>query len=104
VSARRGDVEPEDFLLNIDFYRGKFRSADWLFVHRVVRVEKKERAYDGSGYQAVQVYPRRACPPPPFAIDRAFRRALKAVDWEAYGLERPPKNLLRDLANHHTKG
>ena len=99
LSVSRGSVGPEEFMLAVECDGAKFRSADWLYVHRVVRVDRRERSYvDGYAYQAVQVYPNRACPPPPFAIGRAMRRALRGIDWERYELGRPPTALLRELA------
>ena len=81
IYCRRGDVKAEDYVLSIDLAsRRKPVTDDWLFVHRVVLVAKKDKRYDsGWPYQAGQLHPSSACPQPPFYIDSYFRSALRAT-------------------------
>lgn len=80
LNCARGEVAEEDYLLTIHTTRQLATKAKWMFVHRIVKVSRTDPAYErGFSYQAGQVYPVRACPPPPFLIDERFRRALRAA-------------------------
>lgn len=70
-----------DWVLMVKLTRtGRLLSPRWLYVERVVLVERNDRAYNHEyPFQAVQVRPSRHCPPPPFHIDKRFRKALRAA-------------------------
>lgn len=100
VTVSRGSVAIYDFILVLDCVKKEAPSISWLYVHHLVRVERSEKAYQpGLTYQAVQIHPQRACPPPPFVIDAPFRRAVRAIDWATVGNEWPKAKLLRRLAD-----
>jgi hypothetical protein len=107
INCARGEIHENDHLLCINRTSGRTMNAEWMFVHRVVRMKPDDRAYErGYSYQAGQVYPRRSCPRSPFKIDARFRsalrRAAKTLDgkladryFDTRG--RPPEGLLRVL-------
>jgi len=113
IYCHKGDVKPEDYILSIDLAsRRKPVTDDWLFVHRVVLVAKKDKRYDsGWPYQAGQLHPSTACPQPPFFIDSYFRTALRAT-YKALGSDaekefseantrRPSKRLLKLIEKNY---
>lgn len=113
IYCRKGDVKAEDYILSIDLAsRRKPVSDDWLFVHRVVLVAKKDKRYDsGWPYQAGQLHPSTACPQPPFYIDGYFHTALRSA-YKALGSDaekeffevntrRPSKRLLKLIEKNY---
>lgn len=113
IYCRRGDVKVEDYVLSIDLAsRRKPVTDDWLFVHRVVLVAKKDKRYDaGWPYQAGQLHPSSACPQPPFYIDSYFRTALRATyktlgsdaenEFSEAHTRRPSKRLLKLIEKNY---
>ncbi len=77
----RGQYAEGDWILQVRLLpSGRISSPSWLYVHRVVLVERSDRVYDDDyPFQAVQALEARHCPSPPFKLDRAFRRALRAA-------------------------
>ena len=108
--CRKGEVAPDDFLLRLNV-GANVRLESWLYVHRVVLVSKNDKQYYPEWpYQAGQLYPPRACPAPPFRIDRNLRRAFGAAykelgsDNQAFSLEPtspPSKELLKSVEKHY---
>lgn len=79
--CRRGEIIPEEaFVLTVDVGSRRVPVIDtWFFPHRVVLVARGDKKYDSRWpYQAGQLYSDRACPSKPFAIEGAFREALRA--------------------------
>ena len=115
-----GVTEPADFL---DLTREQARPNDWFLTFRlpggtdlvwmcvdfIIEVSPSDKAaYDKDyPFQAVQANPLRVYRPPPFVIDKAFRRAFKKAI-AAYGERRiermeslrPPKPLLDLIAEN----
>lgn len=79
VYCRRSQYEHGDWILYVRLTTGGLLTTpEWVFVHRVVLVEKRDRVYnDEFPFQAVQAHPLRHCPTPPFLIDARFRSALR---------------------------
>ena len=81
IYCRKGEVQPEAFVLPVDLASKRRPLADdWLFAHRVVLVAKKDKQYSSEWpYQAGQLHRNAACPPSPFFVDSHFRAALRAA-------------------------
>lgn len=81
VECERGMLREEDRVLRVKLTnKGVMQSPEWLYVERVVLVEKNDRVYNGDyPFQAVQAREDRHCPPPPFRIDSRFKKALRQV-------------------------
>jgi hypothetical protein len=79
VFCRRSQYADGDWILYVRLTAGGLLTVpEWVFVHRVVLVEKRDRVYnDEFPFQAVQAHPLRHCPTPPFLIDARFRAALR---------------------------
>jgi hypothetical protein len=79
VFCRRSQYEDGGWILYVRLTKGGLLTVPkWVFVHRVVLVEKRDRVYDAEfPFQAVQAHPLRHCPTPPFSIDGRFRAALR---------------------------
>jgi hypothetical protein len=79
-----------DWVLMVKLTRtGRLLSPRWLYVERVVLVERNDRAYNRAyPFQALQVRPPRHCPPPPFQIDKRFRNALRIASSSFGGEEK----------------
>ncbi len=81
---RRRDAEAGDWILMFDAKSG--RDAEWLYVNFVVALPRAEMRGQKrrTGYEAVQLYPNRNYPAPPFLLERvgrqALARAVKAFD------------------------
>lgn len=114
VFCRKSELSPEDFVLclNLDA-RAKPRVEKWVFVHRVVLVAQADKQHDSRWpYQAGQLHPTTACPPPPFKIDTALRQAFRAAykaldaDEDVFSLERTgiPGSKLISLLEKHYQG
>lgn len=115
LRCRKGELKPEQFVLTIHLGSTRGPSAiDWLYVHRVVHPARGEKGYNRDWpFEAGQLYRKSACPPQPFHIDRAFRRAVVATYKElgnkadrAFSIEitrRPGKKLLEQLRKHYVK-
>jgi hypothetical protein len=112
VYCRKGEVAPHDFVLSLNVgAKVKPHLERWLYVHRVVLVSKNDkRYYPQWPYQAGQLHPPRACPAPPFRIDRNLRRAFRAAYKEvgpaneAFSLESttpPSKKLIESVEKHY---
>lgn len=104
ITVGRGSIKADEFVLVLDCVKGRPASVTWLYVHRVVSVGRSEKAYNRLlPQQAIQIYPLRTCRPPPFAIDRTFRRVVRAIDWTDVGNEWPKPALVRRLAESYDK-
>jgi len=82
VSCRRGQYREGDWVLDVNLSTGGLLSAPrWVYVNRVVLVEKSDRVHYSKDwpFDAVQINALRHCPSPPFRVDSRFRRALRAV-------------------------
>jgi hypothetical protein len=113
--CRKGELSPEDFALLVNVGSGRRRKAvvtSWLFVHRVVPVARNDRQYLADWpFQAGQLHRDAACPPPPFALDRAFRKAVRATctalgadarnEFSIERTSRPGKKLLAELEKQY---
>jgi hypothetical protein len=72
---RRNDANVGEWVLLFDADTG--RGAEWLYVNFVVPLTRSEiRRAKGDRYDAVQLYPNRDYPPPPFRLERAGRDTL----------------------------
>jgi hypothetical protein len=114
VYCTRSQYRDGDWILYVRLSgRGLLSTPQWVYVHRVVLVERRDRVYDRNfPFQAVQAYGLRHCPSPPFAIDRRFRKALRAAAGEFGDArtrrqidgKRPSSGMLRLLARHYRSG
>ncbi|HLW99799.1 MAG TPA: phospholipase D family protein [Candidatus Acidoferrales bacterium] len=115
VNCRKGELNPEDFALTLILgsSRGPVVSG-WLYVHRVVLPNRRDKRYNKDWpYEAGQLYRNSACPSQPFHIDGAFRRALRATYRElgkkadkVFSIEitrSPGTKLLERLRKHYVK-
>ena len=84
VFCRRSAHTDGDWILFVRLTSGGVLTVpEWVFVHRVVLVERNDRVYNEHfPFQAVQAHPLRHCPAPPFAIDSRFRKALREASLE----------------------
>ena len=90
-----------DWVLSFCVTKKRVYPAKWLFVNFVVRARRKNETYP---FEAVQVWTGRQCTPPPFAINKAFNRALSKACHE-FGIKqlkdletvKPPEKLLRGI-------
>lgn len=81
--------------------------VDWMRVNCVVPVPRNDKAFDPEfPFQAIQVFPNKFYPTPPFAIDAKFEKALK-VSIKEFGAERleidnakPPSKFLKLLRSN----
>jgi hypothetical protein len=108
--CKRGAFEEEDWILLCKLTgTGRLQAPTWVYVERVVLVEKTDRAYhDEYPFQAIQAREERHCPAPPFRITTEFSRALRDVSAEA-GFKRmkeqvdarpPTRGFLKRLREH----
>jgi hypothetical protein len=81
VYCKRGALHEEDWVLRVRLTTGGLLlTPEWVYVERVVLVEKNDPTYNKDyPYQAVQARERRHCPAPPFRIDPSFKKALRAT-------------------------
>lgn len=111
LCVRRGEVKEEDFVL-CAYVGGRTEGTriEWFYAHRVVLVAKSDRQYQpGLPYQAGQFFRLAACPPPPFRLDSALRRAIRSAYQELSGTRalslehtrRPSKSLLETIYRHY---
>lgn len=84
VSGRRSQYQKEDWILSVRLtVNGILTTPDWVYVHGVVLVDRRDRVYDEQWpYQAFQALPPRSCPTPPFRIDAELMRAVRAASKE----------------------
>lgn len=102
IACAQGAVSAEEHILVVDCYQERVGAVYWTYAHRIVRLKPSDRARrEGMTTQAVQIYPMRACPPPPFAIDAKLRSALKKIDWTDEGISRPSAALVRKIYGHY---
>jgi hypothetical protein len=110
VYCMRGDLEQEDFALIVDVGAAKRPLiSGWLYVHRIVLVDRRDRHYDKDcPFQAAQLFKDSVCPAAPFHIDSAFRRAMRAAYQElgksaesVFTTGNPSKILLERLKKHY---
>jgi len=81
IYCKRGKLEEEDWVLRVRVTaEGILINPEWVYVERVVLVEKRDRFYNSMfPFQAVQARESRHCPPPPFLVDSRFKKALRSV-------------------------
>lgn len=110
VSCRRGEVVEDDYVLFLNFKATKLVDVGWVHADHIVRVGRDDRAYDANyPYQVGQVAPLRHYRPPPFVLDGAFRRAVRATyaelkpyDGQPYlPTAPPPRRFLNAIMKHY---
>ncbi len=79
VSCRATDYREADWILSFRLAKSGASSAQWIYVDFKVKVSRNDRKayYADYPFQAVQVFPPSHYPPPPFAITKGFRTALR---------------------------
>jgi hypothetical protein len=107
ISCRKKHYRQADWVLHFRLTSSGASAPKWMFVDFVVKVGRRDkRAYCAAyPYQAVQVWPPRHYPTPPFVITPAFSAALRAASFK-YGVERikngrstnPAERLLKMIA------
>lgn len=102
ISCRSGEYQRFDWILTFTLERFPTEFG-WMFTDYVAKVSKSDKVFDKEcPYQAVQVWPKRSYPVPPFSVrGKQFQRAFsKAVS--KFGVSRikklrsskPPKRLV----------
>lgn len=102
----------DDEVLSFIWNDGKrARLFNWVHVDRIVKIGKTDQEYDKDvPCQAVQFFPPKSYPPPPFELDKTFRAAFeKAVRLVGYKKSkgrtstRPSKQLIDAIARYYKK-
>jgi hypothetical protein len=82
----------------LTFYLGKKSISDleWLSVDYIVPTSKTDKEYEPDyPFQALQIWPEKRYPPPPFKVDKkfcnAFAAAIKAIGFDKIRLDDPHK-------------
>lgn len=77
-----------DWILTCRIKNNKIDLLEWTFADHVVRLPRTDRAYDKDWpCEAVQVWPSRRYPSPPFRLDKRFTAGFKEAVKE-YGIDR----------------
>lgn len=82
IAARYRDYTKGDWILTFKLKKSP-TGLDWMFADYVVTIpESDEKAYDPEyPYQAMQIWPGKYYPAPPFKLDKQFQEAFsKAID------------------------
>ncbi len=76
IPGRKGDYKDGDWILCFNSATPRISEIRWLFADDVIMIRGSNRTYP---YEALQVWPsdNRRCPPPPFEIDKRFRKAFR---------------------------
>ncbi len=89
ISCRKNDYREADWILSFRLTPKGAIAPEWIYVDFMVRVPRNEKNayFEDYPYQAVQVATPRHYPSPPFAITKAFRRALREASI-SFGINR----------------
>lgn len=107
LSCRKSDYAEDEWVLTFSLKASRAQSINWLAADHIVPILRNDkRAYSREyPFQAIQVWPRNVYPPPPFRIDKRFRKAFsRAV--RTFGKQnimdlkklKPPRKLLNLIA------
>ncbi len=95
VYCKRGTLQESDWVLWVRVTsNGILLAPQWIYVERVVLVEKNDSTYNQEyPYQAIQIRARKHCPAPPFTIDGRFKAALRTAS-RIFGADRVRSQLV----------
>jgi hypothetical protein len=113
---RRRDYKPGDWIMLFRLRKNSLSRLIWVPADEVLRVPRRDRAYDAEcPYEILQIWPSKRYPPPPFRLERRFKAAFAAA-LRQFGTERmrehygvhagstnkaaPPARFVKLLADH----
>jgi hypothetical protein len=109
ITCAENTYKKSDRVLTFLLGEKTISNISWVSVDYIVRTPKTDKEYmRGYPFQAIQVWPDKRYPPPPFKIDKKFRYALaKAIrtmdidEFRAADPNKPSKRLLELIKENY---